>query len=47
MVKESVHIHNRAVFDAVNAELQAFRPFFTSEGEPFPWSINLGTWSVT
>jgi hypothetical protein len=38
-----VHIHNKAIFDAVNSELQSFRPFFSSEGEPFPWTINLGS----
>ena len=42
MAEKSVHAHNRALFDAVNMELQTFRPFFTSEGEPFPWSNNLG-----
>jgi hypothetical protein len=42
LVKESVHVHNKALFDAVNVELQSFRPFFSSEGEPFPWTINLG-----
>jgi hypothetical protein len=40
--KQAVHCHNRAIFDAVNDELQFFRPFFTSEGEPFPWTNNLG-----
>ena len=42
MIKEGVHAHNKAIFDAVNVELQSFRPFFNSEGEPFPWTINLG-----
>ncbi len=40
--RQAVHCHNRAVFDAVNNELQFFRPFFSSEGEPFPWTNNLG-----
>ena len=30
MIKEGVHAHNKAIFDAVNVELQSFRPFFNS-----------------
>ena len=45
-MKESVHVHNRAIFDVINTEMQAFKPFFSSEGEPFPWTINLGMYWV-
>ncbi len=40
--KQAVHYHNKAIFDVVNDELQAFRPFYSSEGQPFPWAYNLG-----
>jgi len=42
MIRQSVNIHNKALFDSVNHELQTFRPFYTSQGEPFPWTNNLG-----
>lgn len=37
VVQESVHIHNKAVFDALNESLMKFRPYGI-QGEPMPWS---------
>jgi len=37
LVAESEHIHNKAIFDAVNEALNFFRPY-GPRGEPMPWS---------
>lgn len=37
VVQESVHIHNKAIFDALNESLMKFRPYGI-QGEPMPWS---------
>ena len=38
MLSESDHIHNKAIFDAVNEALNMVRPYGRM-GEPMPWSI--------
>lgn len=38
---ESIHIHNKALFDAFNEALMGFRPH-QSKGEPLPWDSNHG-----
>lgn len=42
MTSDSIHIHNRAIFDAVNDELQIYKPFYACGGVPFPWTLNAG-----
>jgi len=37
LVAESEHIHNKAIFDAVNEALNFYRPY-GARGEPMPWS---------
>lgn len=37
VVQEAVHIHNKAIFDALNESLLKFRPYGI-QGEPMPWS---------
>lgn len=37
MIQESVHIHNKGIFDALNESLMKFRPYGI-QGEPMPWS---------
>lgn len=37
LLSESDHIHNKAIFDAVNEALNLFRPYGPN-GEPMPWS---------
>lgn len=37
ILKESEHIHNKALFDATNESLIQFKPY-GKEGEPMPWS---------
>jgi len=37
IIQESVHIHNKAIFDALNESLMKFRPYGI-QGEPMPWS---------
>jgi len=36
MISEADHIHNKAIFDAVNEGMNMVRPFGTA-GEPMPW----------
>jgi hypothetical protein len=36
-MQESVHIHNKSVFDSLNESLLKFRPYGI-QGEPMPWS---------
>lgn len=38
LLRESEHIHNKALFDAVNESLLQFRPY-GKDGEPMPWSV--------
>lgn len=37
IIQESLHIHNKAIFDALNESLMKFRPYGI-QGEPMPWS---------
>ena len=37
LLSESDHIHNKAIFDAVNEALNSVRPY-GKLGEPMPWS---------
>ena len=37
LLSESDHIHNKAIFDAVNEALNSVRPY-GALGEPMPWS---------
>lgn len=37
MISEADHIHNKAIFDAVNEAMNSIRPYGL-EGEPMPWS---------
>ena len=37
LLSESDHIHNKAIFDAVNEALNLVRPY-GEHGEPMPWS---------
>lgn len=37
MISEADHIHNKAIFDAVNEAMNSVRPYGI-EGEPMPWS---------
>ena len=37
VIQESVHIHNKGIFDALNESLMKFRPYGI-QGEPMPWS---------
>lgn len=39
LLSESDHIHNKAIFDAVNEALNLYRPY-GPHGEPMPWSNN-------
>ncbi len=36
LLGEADHIHNKAVFDAINEVLKSRRPYGTN-GEPMPW----------
>ena len=38
LLSESDHIHNKAIFDAVNEALNSVRPY-GKLGEPMPWSM--------
>ena len=38
LLSESDHIHNKAIFDAVNEALNQVRPYGPA-GEPMPWSV--------
>ncbi len=40
IVAESEHIHNKAVFDAINESLNKFRPY-SMLGNPMPWSTKV------
>lgn len=42
-MESSLHAHNKAIFDAVNEVLIEFQPYYSSQGEPFPWSESLET----
>ncbi|CAK95089.1 unnamed protein product (macronuclear) [Paramecium tetraurelia] len=33
-------IHNRAIFDTFNEILNQYRPFYYSNGQPYPWEYN-------
>ena len=37
IIAESEHIHNKAIFDAINEALNECRPYGV-KGEPMPWS---------
>ena len=37
VIQESIHIYNKAIFDALNESLMKFRPYGI-QGEPMPWS---------
>ena len=37
MLSEADHIHNKAIFDAINEAMKLMRPY-GKQGEPQPWS---------
>ena len=37
MISEADHIHNKAIFDAVNEAMNLARPYGVM-GEPMPWA---------
>lgn len=37
--KECEHIHNRAMFDCLNHALNVYRPYYSFDGEVFPWLV--------
>ena len=39
MISEADHIHNKAIFDAVNEAMNLSRPYGVV-GEPAPWTTN-------
>ena len=40
VLSEADHIHNKALFDAINEAMKSLRPY-GKQGEPLPWSLQL------
>ena len=38
LLSEADHIHNKAIFDAINQAMKLHRPY-SLKGEPMPWSL--------